>query len=180
MASTRIETPSTSDIRMNSWRFSSHIWPTLVRNWMPAIHSASVGSTSLTKPCRCLTSEVTTWRRRGSGQVPNRSRASLVTFCSVVFLMRCSGREDPNATVADYRCADEGVKARIKRFIMAANNSASPAVYEHDDDSSDRGAHEFTPCPQASRSMDTSLESEIDRIAQEIERLRKDGDPEGR
>ena len=28
--------------------------------------------------------------------------------------------------------------------------------------------------------MDKSLESEIDTIAQEIERLQKDGDPEGR
>jgi hypothetical protein len=28
--------------------------------------------------------------------------------------------------------------------------------------------------------MDNSVESEIDRIAQEMERLRKDGDPEGR
>ncbi|HEY3043407.1 MAG TPA: hypothetical protein VGJ39_05260 [Vicinamibacterales bacterium] len=28
--------------------------------------------------------------------------------------------------------------------------------------------------------MDKSIESEIDRIAQEIERLQKDGDPEGR
>jgi hypothetical protein len=28
--------------------------------------------------------------------------------------------------------------------------------------------------------MDTSIESEIDKIAQEIERLQTDGDPEGR
>ena len=28
--------------------------------------------------------------------------------------------------------------------------------------------------------MDKSIESEIDKIAQEIERLQKDGDPEGR
>ena len=28
--------------------------------------------------------------------------------------------------------------------------------------------------------MDTSIESEIDKIAQEIDRLEKDGDPEGR
>ena len=28
--------------------------------------------------------------------------------------------------------------------------------------------------------MDLSIESEIDKIAQEMERLKKDGDPEGR
>ena len=28
--------------------------------------------------------------------------------------------------------------------------------------------------------MDTSIESEIDKIAQEIDRLQEDGDPEGR
>src|ERR1700681_4080666 len=127
MASTRIETPSTSDMRMNSWRLSSHIFPTRVRKSMPANHSPSVGSTSRMNPCRCLTSEVTTSRSRGSGHLLNRSVARLVMFCSVVFLMRYS----------------------------AGRLSYQPRV------------------------MDNSLESQIDKIAQEIERLQTVGDPEG-
>src|SRR5712691_992039 len=122
IASTRIETPSTSDMRMNSCRLSSHIFPTRVRKSMPANHSPSVGSTSRMKPCRCLTSEVTTSRSRGSGEWLKRSVARLVMFCSVVFLMGCSG----------------GRLYRI--YFLAANSSRVSNVYEHDDDSADRGA----------------------------------------
>src|SRR5882762_2734923 len=52
MASTSIVTPIVSESRINSWRFSSHIWPVLVRNWIPDIHSSSVSSTSRIKACR--------------------------------------------------------------------------------------------------------------------------------
>ena len=53
--STSIDTPRVSDRRMNSWRTSSHLCPTAVRNWMPANHSSRVRPTSSTKACRCLT-----------------------------------------------------------------------------------------------------------------------------
>ena len=40
---------------MNSWRLSSHFWPTAVRNLMPSNHSSSVSCTSRAKACRCFT-----------------------------------------------------------------------------------------------------------------------------
>src|SRR6218665_256979 len=50
---------------MNSCRVGLQVWPTAVRNSMPATHSASVRSTSRAKPCRCRTRLVmTVFRRR--------------------------------------------------------------------------------------------------------------------
>ena len=66
IVSTSIETPSTSESRMNSWRTSSHVWPVRVRNPIAAAHSSSVSSTSLTNACRWWTREVMTSLRRGS------------------------------------------------------------------------------------------------------------------
>jgi len=44
--STSIETPSTSERRMNSWRVGSHFWPTAVRKSIAYSHSWRVGRTS--------------------------------------------------------------------------------------------------------------------------------------
>ena len=65
MVSTSMDTPSTSESRMNSCRTSSHLWPVCVRKAMPRSHSSPVSPTSLTKACRWVTSEVSTSRRRG-------------------------------------------------------------------------------------------------------------------
>jgi hypothetical protein len=41
-ASTRADTPSTSERRMNSWRSGVHVWPVRVRNLIVLIHSSVV------------------------------------------------------------------------------------------------------------------------------------------
>ena len=61
-----MDSPSTSDSRMNSWRVSVVMSPQPLRNAMPCAHSASVSRTSRTKPCRCSTRLVSTSRSRGS------------------------------------------------------------------------------------------------------------------
>ncbi len=83
MKSTSIDTPSVSDIRMNSWRLSSHMCPVLVRNWMPWNHSSWVGRTSRTKACRCLTRLCMIWRVRLSGAFETRFRTSAVRVFSL-------------------------------------------------------------------------------------------------
>ena len=40
--STRADTPSTSERRINSWRIGVHVWPVRVRNWIVFIHSSVV------------------------------------------------------------------------------------------------------------------------------------------
>ncbi len=52
IVSTSIDTPKTSESRMNSCRTSLHICPVRVRKSIATPHSSSVSSTSLTKPCR--------------------------------------------------------------------------------------------------------------------------------
>ena len=42
MPTTSIDSPSTSESRMNSWRLSSVMWPVRVRKSIPANHSSSV------------------------------------------------------------------------------------------------------------------------------------------
>ena len=61
-----IDRPRMSESRMNSWRLSSHFWPTAVRNLMPSNHSSSVSCTSRAKACRCFTALVMISRKRGS------------------------------------------------------------------------------------------------------------------
>lgn len=51
IASTSIDTPSTSDSKINSCRQSSHLWPVSVRNMIACNHSSCVGSTSFTAAC---------------------------------------------------------------------------------------------------------------------------------
>src|SRR5688572_23137655 len=70
IVSTSIETPRTSDSRMNSCRTSLHICPVRARKSIATPHSSSVSSTSLTNACRWCTSEVMTCRSRGSGVSP--------------------------------------------------------------------------------------------------------------
>jgi hypothetical protein len=72
-ATTSIDMPSVSDSRMNSCRFSSHFLPVAVRNWMAAIHSSGVRSTSRAKACACFTSAVITCLKRASWQSAMRS-----------------------------------------------------------------------------------------------------------
>src|SRR4051794_31723349 len=52
---TSIDSPSTSESRMNSWRLSSVMWPVRVRKSMAANHSSSVSCTSVANACRWLT-----------------------------------------------------------------------------------------------------------------------------
>src|SRR5438876_2554317 len=87
MASTSIVTPVMSENRINSWRFSSHIWPVLVRNWMPDIHSSWVGSTSRIKSCRWLTRLVITAFNLGLGACAMLSSTFWVICSSVLLLM---------------------------------------------------------------------------------------------
>src|SRR5687768_14650414 len=75
IVSTSIETPRTSDSRMNSCRTSSLSCPVRVRNAIAAPHSSSVSPTSFTNACRCWTSDVSTCRSRGSG-VPAKLAAT--------------------------------------------------------------------------------------------------------
>jgi hypothetical protein len=75
--------PSTSDIRMNSWRLSSHICPVRVRKSIAVAHSACVGSISRTKAWACFTSACITCLSRGSGISLQRSRTTSVRVFSV-------------------------------------------------------------------------------------------------
>ena len=68
---------------MNSWRLSSQAWPTAVRKRIAVIHSASLGSTSRTKPCRCRISEVMTVLKRGSSHPASCSITASVRSCSL-------------------------------------------------------------------------------------------------
>ena len=83
MASTSIDTPITSESRMNSWRFSSHIAPTAVRKPIAASHSAWVGSTSRTNPCRWRVNDARISRRRGSSVRAKLSMTASVAVSSV-------------------------------------------------------------------------------------------------
>src|SRR3954463_1168415 len=65
-ATTIIDRPRMSESRMNSWRLSSHFWPTDVRNLMPSNHSSSVRCTSRAKACRCFTALARISRKRSS------------------------------------------------------------------------------------------------------------------
>ena len=67
IVSTSIDTPSTSESRMNSCRVSSHFCPTAVRNSIAACHSGSVSRVSRTNACRCGTSRSRSSRSRASG-----------------------------------------------------------------------------------------------------------------
>ena len=95
IVSTSVEMPSTSESRMNSCRVSVQVWPVSVRNRTAVAHSSTVSCTSLTKSCRCATSEVSTWRSRGSSvlaklaETTSAERASLnssepPSFCSII------------------------------------------------------------------------------------------------
>src|SRR5687767_3765379 len=84
MASTSMLTPRVSERRTNSWRRSSQVCPTRVRNWMACHHSASVGSTSWTKACRWRTRLVKTALVRGSEVASRLRRTRCVISASAV------------------------------------------------------------------------------------------------
>ena len=83
MASTSMVTPSTSDSRMNSWRWSSHMRPVAARNSTARSHSSKVGSTSRTNSCRCLTRLPRSSRSRGSGVAAKLATTAPVAVSSV-------------------------------------------------------------------------------------------------
>src|SRR6185503_5168049 len=85
-----IERPRMSESRMNSWRLSSHFWPTAVRNLMPSNHSSSVSSTSRAKACRCFTALAMIWRKRGSSAFFRRATTASVRVSSVNWRMASS------------------------------------------------------------------------------------------
>jgi hypothetical protein len=85
---TSIDRPRTSDVRMNSSRFSLLICPARLSHWIAAIHSASVSRTSRAKSCRCRTSAVISSAVRGSWAVAQRCTARSVMLSSVT---SCTG-----------------------------------------------------------------------------------------
>src|SRR6185295_372280 len=85
-----IDRPRMSDSRMNSWRLSSHFWPTAVRNLMPSNHSSSVSSASRAKACRCFTALAMIWRKRGSSAFFRRATTASVRVSSVNWRMASS------------------------------------------------------------------------------------------
>ena len=83
-----IETPSTSDNRMNSCRRSSVMWPHRVRNRMAVSHSSVVSRVSRTNACRCRVRACISCFNRGDGVSSNdattsRTSASSRAACSV-------------------------------------------------------------------------------------------------
>src|SRR4051812_48470432 len=72
---------------MNSWRLSSHFWPTAVRNLMPSNHSSSVSFTSRANACRCLTALCMISRTRLSLVLPSRLTTSAVSVSSLNWRM---------------------------------------------------------------------------------------------
>src|SRR5579884_218951 len=86
MASTSMETPMTSESRINSCRLSSHICPVLVKNWIPCIHSASVRFTSRMKACRWVIRLLITSFKRALGACAMLF-STLRVICSSVLLL---------------------------------------------------------------------------------------------
>ncbi len=82
MMLTSADRPIVSDSRMNSWRAGVHIWPTLVMNSMPLIHSPGVRFTSRAKACRWRTAASMISFMRGSG---------VVDICSITASVIVSG-----------------------------------------------------------------------------------------
>src|SRR5215470_58882 len=82
MASTSIDTPSVSESKMSSWRWSSQSSPARVRKSIPAAHSSSLSSTSRTKAWRCRTSASLICRTRGLFAAPSLARTASVIVCS--------------------------------------------------------------------------------------------------
>src|SRR5881296_2327031 len=76
-----------SESRMNSWRLSSHFWPTAVRNLMPSNHSSSVRCTSRAKACRCFTALVMISLKRLSFVSFRRATTAAVSVSSVNWRM---------------------------------------------------------------------------------------------
>ena len=92
------------------------------------------------------------------------------------FAFRRFNFADEPVQVLDER-GDDFAQPRVGRLVEAFGGQGGDVLFG-------RVSHEILRrqiiLPSASDSMDKSIESEIDRIAQEIERLQKDGDPEGR
>src|SRR6266850_8083126 len=86
-AQTIIESPRMSESRMNSWRLSSHFWPTAVRNLMPSNHSSSVRCTSRANACRCLTALVMISLKRLSFASFRRATTAWVSVSSLNWRM---------------------------------------------------------------------------------------------
>src|SRR5207253_103100 len=86
-AVTSIDRPSVSDNRMNSWRLSSVMWPTSVRNLIASNHSSSVSLTSRANECRCCTRLVMMVRSRLSPQPSIEASTAWVIVSSLMLRM---------------------------------------------------------------------------------------------
>src|SRR5882672_1457569 len=86
-AQTIIDSPRMSESRMNSWRLSSHFWPTAVMNLMPSNHSSSVRCTSRANACRCFTAAVMISLKRLSLVSFNRATTAAVSVSSLNWRM---------------------------------------------------------------------------------------------
>jgi hypothetical protein len=83
IVSTSIDSPSTSDSRMNSCRVSSHFWPVLVRKSIAVSHSGMVSSVSRANACRCVTRLPRISRSRWSGVCAKESMTAAAAVSSV-------------------------------------------------------------------------------------------------
>src|SRR5207245_328694 len=98
-ATTIMDRPRMSESRMNSWRLSSHFWPTAVRNLMPSNHSSSVSCTSRAKPCRCFTALAMICLKRGWLASLSRASTASVSVSSVNWRMANSSFRGYGASV---------------------------------------------------------------------------------
>src|SRR6266850_609605 len=168
-ATTIIESPSTSESRMHSWRLSSHFWPTAVMNLMPSNHSSSVRCTSRANACRCLTAAVMISRKRLSFVSFSRATTAAVSVSSLNWRMEllldvrsASVLSNASHATRDFHCgkhpaahrgADRrrsqgprpagGVRSRLPRRLAAA---AQHAAYRR---SGRGGARHDRPAPES-------------------------------
>src|SRR5438132_12196225 len=98
-AQTIIDSPRMSESRMNSWRLSSHFWPTAVRNLMPSNHSSSVRCTSRANACRCLTALVMISLKRLSFVSFRRATTAAVSVSSLNWRMAPPSGAEPKCII---------------------------------------------------------------------------------
>src|SRR5690349_2348862 len=119
-----MERPRMSESRMNSWRLSSHFWPTAVRYLMPSNHSSSVRCTSRANAWRCLTAAVTSWRKRGSWAFWKRSTTAAVRVSSLNWRM--------GGLLGKAKCIIKFNPMRLVTFIVANAAPRAGALLDGD------------------------------------------------
>src|SRR5215813_12785609 len=151
-----IERPRMSESRMNSWRLSSHFWPTAVRNLMPSNHSSSVSCTSRAKAWRCVTALVMIWRKRGSSAFFRRATTASVRVSSLNWRMESSWEAKciikiPMRLVTfriGNRPAQPGALADGGRTIVQLAAPSVLAIVEGGQDALDRAAETLARPPR--------------------------------